>query len=387
MLKLLCLLFTFFSIAAYGGDPDTYESTAPTKERPTGLALKKGWYKQVKFRSALKGITLPRHWDWREQGQLTPIRDQATCGSCWAFSTVATLADAIALKNKTQADLSEQYLLSCNRSGWSCNGGDFAHDMHVSPGAVNDADFPYVNKQVACKSGLSYSYKIDSWAYVPSRSEREIPAVDEIKAAIYQFGPISAAMGVSSKFQSYRSGVFNSCEGTSPNHAINIVGWDDDGQYWICRNSWGTDFGEQGFFKIKYGCNNIGIASNYIMFNGPAPQPTPEPTPQPTPQPTPKPDPTPQPTPTPEPIPKCEPMPYANAGGNKFVRAGQTAIIGTPARPQTSYHWEVNGAVDPRLVTAQIRAKAYAGVLSFTVFAQTKCGTARSSMQLVVKGR
>ena len=267
MFKMLLAVILFVSSYAFC-EPETFESS-PTKQKVSmGFKLQKGWHKQVKFRSALAALTLPRHFDWREQGQLSPIKNQGDCGSCWSFSTVATLQDAIALKNKTIVDLSEQYLVSCNTRGWGCNGGDFAHDMHVSPGSVYTKDFPYAAKALACKPNLAYQYKVDSWAYLPSKSENDPPGVDEIKAAIYQFGPISAAVAASDKFVAYRSGVFNSCDTTTEvNHAINLVGWDDDGQYWILRNSWSSSWGINGWMNIKWNCNKVGIASNYIMFH------------------------------------------------------------------------------------------------------------------------
>lgn len=363
----------FVSSLAFA-EPETFESAPVPTKYATGLKLEKGWSKNVKFRSALQA-SLPRHFDWREQGQLTPVRDQGTCGSCYAFSTVAVLQDAIALKDKKQVDLSEQYILSCNTKGWSCNGGNFAHDMHQNPGAVPESEFQYVGQQVACKQGLSHPYKIDSWAYVPSASENEPPAIDEIKAAIYQYGPISAAVGASSKFQSYRTGIFNSCDNTQPNHAITLVGWDDDGQYFIMKNSWGSQWGENGgYMRIKYGCNYIGIAANYVMFKGgSAPDPTPGPNPTPT--------------PTPPPIPKCVPQAIANAGPTPLrIRPNQIVMLGTPARPQTSYAWEINGRFYPQFRTAQIRAQVFRSAI-FTVYASTKCGVARSSAMVIVEGR
>ena len=367
------LLLTLLSTLGFS-EPETFESAPPQVKYATGLKIEKGWSKKVLFRSALTGaITLPRHFDWREQGTLTTPSDQGTCGSCWGFSTVGVLQDAIALTDKKQVDLSEQYLLSCNTRGYSCNGGDFIHDMHISPGAVLESAFPYVNKQVACKSGLSYPYRLSSWAYVPTTNESAPPALDEIKAAIYQHGPIAAAMAVNSAFQSYKSGVFNKCDNTAPNHAISIVGWDDDGGYFIAKNSWGsTSWGEQGFFRIKYGCNYIGLEANYIMYAGGTPTPGPSPSPSPAP------------TPTPTPVPKCTPMPYAAAGPTQYARRGQTINVGGTVLPGTAYRWEINGVVNQRLRTSPIHVQLFANAI-ITQYATTKCGTARSSMMAILR--
>lgn len=373
-------------------EPETYESAPSFVRHETGLKLEKGWSKSVKFRSALdtKALSLPRHFDWRENGTLTPVKDQGSCGSCWSFSGVGAIESAIALRDKKIVDLSEQYLLSCNTKGWSCNGGGFPHDMHVSPGAALESEFPYVGKQVACKQGISHPYKIDSWAYVPSASEDDIPDLNEIKAAIYQFGPISAAVAANDKMQSYKSGVFNSCDSTQPNHAIVIVGWDDDGQYFIVRNSWGNNFGINGYINIKYGCNYIGIASNYIVYKGGNPSPTPTPTPVPPgPSPTPKPTPTPNPNPvppSPQPVPKCTPQAQAYAGPNLRIYSGQIVTLGSRPLSGTSYIWEVNGRVYQEFRTSQIRAKVFRDAI-FTVYATTRCGVARSSAMVIVNQR
>lgn len=350
-------------------EPETFEAEPSDEPRSFGLTLEPGWSKDVKFRSALTAPELPRRFDWREQAQLTPPKQQGQCGSCWSFATVGVLESAIAIKEKKIVNLSEQYLLSCNQNGWSCNGGNFAHEYHRSPGAAYESEFPYAGREIACKQGLSRPYKIDSWAYVPTRSENEPPSIQEIKAAIYQYGPIGAAVGANDAFVNYKSGVFNACDSTQPNHAIVLVGWDDDGGYWILKNSWGA-WGEGGYGKIRYGCNKIGIAANYVMFGGSVPTPGPGPQPQ----------------PTPEPLPKCKPMPNANAGPNRRAQPGSVIVLGTPAQPGHSYLWEINGRSSSRYNTAQIRAQVFGDAI-FTVYATTKCGTARSSAMVIVNKR
>ena len=375
-MKLLLALAIFLSTLAFS-EPETFEQV-PFAKSETGLKLQPGWSKTAKFRSALQTLSLPRNFDWREQGTLTPSKDQGSCGSCWSFSTVVVLQDIIALKDKTQVRLSEQFLLSCNTRGWSCNGGDFANDMHVNPGAVPESEFPYAGRQVACKQGLSHPYRLDSWAYLPASSEDVPPSLDEIKSAIYQFGPLAVAVGANDAFSSYKSGVFNKCDGTEPNHAVTLVGWNDDGQYFIMKNSWSSSWGEGGYMKIRYNCNKIGIGANYVMFKGGSPTPGPAPAPGPAPQPKPQPQ--------PQPIPKCTPMPYANAGNNYRIYPGQWVLVGTNAMPQTAYMWEVNGRANPRYNTARLRAQVFADAI-FTVYATTKCGTARSSVMVIVNRR
>jgi len=128
MRTLILAILAAMSLSAFS-EPETFD-TQPAPKRTMGLKIEKGWSKKVKFRSALKAISLPRHFDWREQASLTTPKQQGDCGSCWAYSTVGVLESAIAIKDKKQVDLSEQFLLSCNTRGWNCaGGGDFAHDM------------------------------------------------------------------------------------------------------------------------------------------------------------------------------------------------------------------------------------------------------------------
>jgi hypothetical protein len=378
----LFVVMLFFISSLGFAEELTFEKTKTPKKYATGFKLEKGWQKKVTIKDVKIQGALPRNFDWREQGKilgtpLTPIRDQGNCGSCWSFATSEVLQDAMALHGKGQIAVSTQYLLSCNNEGYSCDGGFFAHKYHMAlpMGGVPESEFPYVAKQVACKANLSHLYHLSSWAYLPSKDEGTPPTNDQIKSAIYQYGPIAAGVGANDAMQSYSSGIFNGCDGTSPNHAISIVGWNDDGQYWIVRNSWSAAWGEQGWINIKYGCNSIGISANYVVFDGssPAPGPTPKPGPSPTPVP-----------PSPTPVPKCTPQPYANAGKDVMIRRGQQVTLGTPAKPGTSYHWESSAGRGRPLDTAIITVTPYVSQI-FTVYAHTKCGTAKSSAMVILK--
>jgi uncharacterized protein (TIGR03382 family) len=105
--------------------------------------------------------------------------------------------------------------------------------------------------------------------------------------------------------QSYTGGVFKGSACSQANHAVVLVGWDDAGGYWHMRNSWGADWGENGYMRIAYGANVVGTSAVYAVYPGysPGPSPSPSPNPNPTPTPTPTPTPSPGPTPTPTPNP------------------------------------------------------------------------------------
>lgn len=237
---------------------------------------------------------LPSALNWCDLDGCTPVRDQGACGSCWAFGTVGPLESAILLQDGLSKDLSEQYLVSCNTDGWGCSGGWWAHDYHEwkypagepGPGAVYEADFVYTATDAPCDGPYTHHETIADWVFIGSESS--VPATDAIKQAILDHGPVSAAVCVNNDFQSYDGGVFSQrrpCN--SINHAIVLVGWDDADGAWILRNSWGPNWGEDGYMRIAYGTNKVGYSANYVVYGGTTPTPTPEPTPDPTPTPPP----------------------------------------------------------------------------------------------------
>ena len=231
-------------------------------------------------------VGLPSSWDWRSQGAgLTPIRNQGTCGSCWAFGTVGVFESAIRLRTGVSTDLSEQFLVSCNTYGYSCNGGWWgAHDFHTDRlgslqsqiGAANESDMPYTATNGTCQTIANHPYRQSAWYYVASGSG--VPTPDQIKNAIFTYGPVGVALCVGSAFQAYRSnsGIFSTdesatCGASIINHAVVLVGWDDNGGdgYWILRNSWGTGWGQNGYMRIKWGTSKVGYAANYVIFMPP----------------------------------------------------------------------------------------------------------------------
>ena len=223
-------------------------------------------------------------------GWFSSVKDQGQCGSCWAFSTIATL-EAAALKKhgapqgRVNADgsittsgdltiLSEQQVLSCNPFGYGCQGGYYAFDMLMPQnagqrgyyaGAVPASAFPYVARQNACSIGTPVTYTpVTQWGYVGNGYG--IPSVYAIKAAIYKWGSVSACVYADSYFQAYTGGVFNHpTTSTQIDHAINLVGWDDAKGAWLLKNSWGPRWGINGFMWIKYGTALVGTTPAWCL--------------------------------------------------------------------------------------------------------------------------
>jgi C1A family cysteine protease len=244
---------------------------------------------------ASRSLQLAASFDWRNvngQNYVSPVKNQGSCGSCWAFGTVAPLEAKLLISGGGLADLSEQYLVSCNNNGWSCNGGWWAHDYHynkkasgeLEAGSVLESIFPYTASSSACNPPHDHYQKIESWKFVGSSFG--VPSVEAIKTAIATYGPVAAAVCVGSAFSSYHSGIFstdekNVCKTGQVNHAVVLVGWDDATDSWIMKNSWGTGWGEAGYMRIKRNVSNIGYSANYVVYtySPPALPPTPTPSP------------------------------------------------------------------------------------------------------------
>jgi C1A family cysteine protease len=198
-------------------------------------------------------------------GYYTSIKDQGSCGSCWAFAAVGLLESMILKNDGVEVDLSEQYMLSCNPWGWGCGGGFWPNDMLADPGAAMESCFPYVATEVPCEP-CPTPYQVQSWAFVTE--DNVVPPTDLIKQAIYTYGAVQSGVWVDHWFQMYTDGVFNRCKKKVnwTNHAIILCGWDDAKGAWLMKNSWGPGWGENGFMWISYGCNKVGDGANYFIY-------------------------------------------------------------------------------------------------------------------------
>ncbi len=224
--------------------------------------------------------SLPASFTWQSNGgdYTTPIRNQGQCGSCWAFASTAVFESFWERLNQNPGlnpDFSEQYLVSCSNQG-GCSGGWNVLSYFINQagksggvGTVMETDYPYTASDTTCKNLAAYTrYKAPtgtSWSYVGN--SYSVPSIDQMKTALYTYGPLWVAFGVDSAFSAYRSGIYSSSSNPGINHAVALVGWGTAGDgrtYWICKNSWGTWWGEGGWFRIYAGSNQIGYSAAYM---------------------------------------------------------------------------------------------------------------------------
>jgi C1A family cysteine protease len=206
------------------------------------------------------------YFNWRDYDAITPITHQGPCGSCWAFAAVAELESNMLIYDQRFADLSEQQVMSCNVYGSGCSGGwsEAAYLLFMSYGSVSEGCMPYeADDTVPCREDMCTPLgKIVGYESVQN-------SVNIIKQALMR-GPVWTTFTVDDPFYAYESGCLE-YNATGPiNHAVIIIGWDDNECFgegaWICKNSWGENWGDSGFFKIKYGDSKIGQNSTQLIY-------------------------------------------------------------------------------------------------------------------------
>ena len=236
-------------------------------------------------------VGAPSSFDWRNYGGqnwMTPVKNQGSCGSCWAFSTVGVVE---AVHNIGAGDpsldlnLSEEYLVSDCLPEGSCCGGWMGTALTFvrDEGIPDEACFPYVDQSsctcgTTCNTDCTYrtggscsdatcSQRCSDW----QDRVRTIEAVGtvspgQIKQSVVDRGPLTAAMGYGASYSGYWDGdIYRCTSDTGVNHGVVIAGYNDAGGYWIIKNSWGSTWNGDGYFKIGYGECMIESYVNYAV--------------------------------------------------------------------------------------------------------------------------
>lgn len=208
----------------------------------------------------------PTSWDWRSFGVVTPVKNQGNCGSCWTFSTVGVMESHYLLKYGGKArNLSEQQLVDCagGFDTYGCSGGLPSHSYEYIAynGGLSTEDlYPYTAMNGTCK----FKNGMQSVSVVGGSVNITTDEV-AIAQALFEVGPTSISFTVTKDFKNYQGGIY--INPTCPNgpldvnHDVVLVGYGNanNTDYWIIKNSWGTTFGENGFFRIQRGVNMCGI--------------------------------------------------------------------------------------------------------------------------------
>ncbi|KAH7572055.1 hypothetical protein JRO89_XS04G0194600 [Xanthoceras sorbifolium] len=210
---------------------------------------------------------LPETKDWRETGIVSPVKDQGHCGSCWTFSTTGALEAAYHQAFGKGISLSEQQLVDCAQAfnNFGCSGGlpsQAFEYIKYNGGLDTEEAYPYTGKDGKCKFSTE-----NIGVQVLESVNITLGAEDELKHAVAVVRPVSVAFQVVKEFRLYKTGVYTSTTcGSTPmdvNHAVVAVGYgvENGVPYWLIKNSWGADWGDNGYFKMEMGKNMCGVAT------------------------------------------------------------------------------------------------------------------------------
>ena len=236
--------------------------------------------------------SLPSRYDTRDLGLVSSVKNQGACGSCYAFAAAADLESTILAVHGVEVDLSENHLKECHFEARSCSGGNAGMVMNLATwqGAVREACDPYVAADVACETGCDLAFAVRGWRWLQGST---LPDVAALKQALVDHGPLSTTVFAGDASTPAWQAEYNGWNGgpglyhpgtETPNHAVLLVGWDDDHPHagggtgcWIVKNSWGTGWGddcgsggEAGYFTIAYGSASIGTYTSVITGVMPA---------------------------------------------------------------------------------------------------------------------
>uniref|UniRef100_A0A8D8U294 Cysteine proteinase CG12163 n=1 Tax=Cacopsylla melanoneura TaxID=428564 RepID=A0A8D8U294_9HEMI len=214
----------------------------------------------------------PKSLDWRDKGVMSKVKSQGECGCCWAFSSVGVVEAMNAIARNDLVELSVQQLIDCDKSNFGCDGGliDYAFDYIIKSGGVeSEADYPYLGylSEDGCQvkeGNKKKKYGMEKYTRIPQGGE------EAMKKWLAQHGPLSVGINARGIFF-YTGGIIAlsevGCYPKAQNHAVIVVGYGEEKKrfgktipYWIVRNTWGEDWGEKGYFRMKRGANICGIS-------------------------------------------------------------------------------------------------------------------------------
>jgi len=241
-------------LGAIPPDPSEWDAAATAGDAASGAQAGAMLSAPVPLAAGGGSQYLPSRWDWRDLEGVTPARHQGGCGGCWAFAAVGAFESLLRIYDDRSTDLSEQQVLDCNTAGYGCTGGwmTAAYRLWRDVGALAETALPYRAEDGGpCPTEpIDAAAQATGWTAVPTTQVA-------LKHALL-VGPLAVGMHVYPDFQHYQGGVYEHDGSEEINHAVLLVGWDDELGAWILKNSWGPGWGEGGYAYVAYGTCRLG---------------------------------------------------------------------------------------------------------------------------------
>jgi len=240
-----------------------------------GMARGQLFENSVPYKRISNFTDLPTQIDWRRKGVISPVKNQKSCGSCWAFASTETLESHAAIRFGQLPILSPQNIVDCAPNPNHCGGtggcegatAEVAYGWVQGSGIALEADYPYTAVDGACQTTKTPAAGVEYYIRLPMND------ADAVAEALVNHGPLAVAVDAS-RFGFYSSGIFDDCSFSKSidiNHLVQLVGYGTEGgtDYWLIRNSWGIGWGEEGYIKLRrYPTGTCGVDKNPLDGSG-----------------------------------------------------------------------------------------------------------------------
>ena len=215
---------------------------------------------------------MPTNFDWREKNIMTPVKHQMNLGSCGVFAAVAVFESLIKKETGKTVDLSEQQIINGSKDFVASGISSVDAMKYIKQhGLVLEECLPYQDKKTDKMPDGPADYILTDYHYVQTDKLTLAEKIKTIKQAVLEYGPVATNMIFYQDLDRHKRGIYiyDGKSDEQGGHWVVIIGWKDDpdaenGGYWICRNSWGPEWGEEGYFKIAYG--QCGIDDFWFVY-------------------------------------------------------------------------------------------------------------------------
>merc|ERR1712045_818035 len=217
--------------------------------------------------------SVPASYNSVSLGNVSPVKNQKSCGSCVAFATMALVETCFKKTVGTFGDYSEQQFVNCAYDSdlvSGCNGASphgYAKWLKdKKPKLTHETTVPYVAKKQTCSTYKEYNQGVStSGAYWTDRGDEET-----LKKLVAKHGAVGTGVAAAGAFSKYKGGIFSGCSSTArPDHAVAVVGYGTENgvDYWLIKNSWGSSWGEKGYIRVKRGVKMCGIGGTIVTLS------------------------------------------------------------------------------------------------------------------------